>query len=80
MRSMVKLHDLVDLVKPPWQNIVEASTLGWSRDKPMGLDTEMADWDEDMVDLSNSPGEANLGLGCLVLCLFLFFVYAVWVL
>jgi hypothetical protein len=28
MRSMVKLHDLVDLVEPPWKNMVEASSSG----------------------------------------------------
>ena len=26
MRSMVKLHDLVDLAESPWRNLVETST------------------------------------------------------
>ena len=38
MRSMVKLHELVDLVKPPWRGMAEASTLGLPRDESMELD------------------------------------------
>ena len=63
MCSMVKLHDLVDLVEPPWWNLVEASTSSRLRDKPMDLDAEVAKRDEDVVDLPASPREANLGLG-----------------
>lgn len=63
MHSMVKLHDLVDLAEPPWRNLVETSTSRRSRDKPMDLDAEVVDRDEDVADPPNSPGEANLGLG-----------------
>ena len=63
MRSMVKLHDLVDLVEPPWRNLAEASTSGRSWDEPMDLDAEVADRDEDVVDPPNNSGEPNLGLG-----------------
>ena len=63
MRSMVKLHDLLDLAEPPWQNLAKASTSGRSRDKQMDLEAKVADRDEDMVDPPTSPGEANLGLG-----------------
>ena len=62
MRSMVKLHDLVDLAEPPWRNLEEASTSEWSWDEAMDLDTEVAEWDEDMVELLASLGEINLGL------------------
>lgn len=54
IRSMVKIHDLVDLAETPWRNLAEASTLEWSRDEPMDLD---------VADPLASPGEANLGLG-----------------
>lgn len=63
MSIMVKLHDLVDLVEPPWQHLVEASTSGRSQDEPMDLETEVVDWDEDVADPPNSPREANLGQG-----------------
>ena len=63
MRCMMKLHDLVDLVKPPWWNLVEASTSERSWDEPMDLDAEVADRDEDVADLLVNSREANLGLG-----------------
>lgn len=63
MHSMVKLHDLVDLAEPPWRNLAEASTSGRSREEPMDLDVEVAEWDEDVAEPLASPGEANLGLG-----------------
>lgn len=38
MRSMVKLHELVDLEEPLWRGIVEASTSGFPKDESMELD------------------------------------------
>jgi hypothetical protein len=63
MRSMVKLHDLVDLAEPPWKNMPEASTSGWSREEAMDLDTEVENRDKDIAEPLASPGKANLGLG-----------------
>lgn len=63
MRSMVKLHDLVDLAKPPWRGMVEVSSSGLPRDKSMELDKAMGNQDEEAVEASASLGEANLGLG-----------------
>lgn len=63
MRSMVKLHDLVDLAEPPWRGMVEASTSGIPRDELMELDKAIGNHDEDTVGVPTSPGEANLGLG-----------------
>ena len=56
MHSMVTLHDLVDLVEPPWRNLAEASTSGRSRDEVMEWDAEMAEWDEEVVELWASLG------------------------
>ena len=63
MRSMMNLHDLVDLVKPPWRGMVEASSSGLPWDKSMELDEAMGNQDEEVVEVSASLGEANLGLG-----------------
>lgn len=63
MRSMVKLHDLVDLVEPPWRGMVEASTSGLPRDELMEHDETIGNHDEEVADALTSPGEANLGLG-----------------
>ena len=63
MRSMVKLHDLVDLVEPPWWNLVKASTSGWSRDEAMDLDAEVEEQDEEVTEPLASLVETNLGLG-----------------
>ena len=37
IRSMVKIHDLVDLAEPPWRNMSKASTSDWSREDAMDL-------------------------------------------
>ena len=63
MRSMVKLHNLVNLVEPPWWNLAEASTSGRSRDEAMQLDAEVAEWDEEVAEPLASLVETNLGLG-----------------
>ena len=63
MRSMVKLHDLVDLAEPPWRNMEEASSYGRSREETMELDADMVNRDEDATEPLASPSEANLGLG-----------------
>ena len=63
MHSMVKLHDLVDLVEPPWRNMAESSSSGRSKEEAMDLDVDMANQDEDTAEPPASPGEANLGLG-----------------
>jgi hypothetical protein len=63
MRNMVKLHNLVDLAEPPWRGMAEASSSSWPRDKAMELDEAMENRDEEAMEASTSPGEANLGLG-----------------
>ena len=63
MRSMVKLHDLVDLAEPPWRNLAEASTFSRSWDEAMDLDAEVVERDEEVVKPLAIPEEANLGLG-----------------
>ena len=63
MRSMVKLHDLVDLAEPPWRGMVEASTSGLPRDESMELDEAIENHDKDAADASANPVEVNLGLG-----------------
>lgn len=63
MCSMVKLQDFVDLTEPPWWNLVETSTSGWSWDEVMDRDTKMAKRDEEVVELQTSPDETNMGLG-----------------
>ena len=63
MRSMVKLHDLVDLAEPPWRSMAEASSSGQPRDEAMELDEAMENRDEEATEAPASPGEANLGLG-----------------
>ena len=63
MRSMVKLHNLVDLAEPPWRGMAEASPSGQPRDEAIDLDEAMENWDEEATEVSSSPGEANLVLG-----------------
>ena len=63
MRSMVKLHDLVDLAEPSWRGMVEASSSRWPRDEAMELDEAMENRDEEAAEDSASLGESNLGLG-----------------
>lgn len=63
MRSMVKLHDLVNLAEPPWRGMAKASMSGRPRDDSMELDEAMGNRDEEVVDAPASPREANLGLG-----------------
>ena len=62
-RSMVKLHDLVDLAEPPWRGMVEASSSRCPHDKSMELDEAMENRDEEAMEASANSGEANLGLG-----------------
>ena len=50
MRSMVKLHDLVDLVEPPWRGMVEVSSSRWQRDEVMELDEAMENQDEEATE------------------------------
>ena len=61
IRSMVKLHDLVDLVEPPRRGMVEVSSL--PRDESMELDETIGNHNEDIAGVPTIPGEANLGLG-----------------
>lgn len=63
MRIMVKLHDLVYLVEPPWGQIVDPSMLGLPKDEAMELDEEIKNQDEDIVGALISLGDTNLGLG-----------------
>ena len=63
MRIMVKLHDLVDLVEPPWRGMAEASSSGLPRDESMELDEAMGNRDEEAANVSANPREANIGLG-----------------
>jgi hypothetical protein len=63
MRSMVKLHDLLDLVEPPWRGMAKASSSGQPWDEAMELDEAMENMDEEVTEAPNNPGEANLGLG-----------------
>ena len=63
MRSMVKLHNLVDLEEPPWRSMVEASSCGRPWEEAMELDEAMENQDEEETKPPTSPGEANLGLG-----------------
>ena len=63
MRSMVKLQDLVDLAKPQWRNMAEASTSGRSKEDAMDLEAEVANREEDVAEPPPSLGEENLGLG-----------------
>ena len=63
MCSMVKLHDLVDLVEPPWRSMVEASSSGQPQEEAMELDEAMENQDEEATEPPDSPSEANLGLG-----------------
>ena len=63
MRSMVKLHDLVDLAEPPWRGMAEASSSGLPRDESMELDEAMGNRDKEAAEASANLGEANLGLG-----------------
>ena len=50
MRSMVKLHDLVDLVEPPWRGMVEVSSSRWQRDEVMELDEAMENQDKEATE------------------------------
>ena len=63
IRSMVKLHDLVDLAEPLWIDMAEASSSGLPRDESMELDEAMGNRDEEAAEAPANPGEANLGLG-----------------
>ena len=63
MHSMVKLHDLVDLIEPPWRNLVEASTYRQLRDEVMEWDAEVAERDKEVAEPLATPGETNMGLG-----------------
>lgn len=63
MRSMVKLHDLANLVDPPRRGIAEESMLGFPKDEAMELDEEIENRDENTTGAPVSPGDANLGLG-----------------
>ena len=63
MRSMVKLHDLVDLGEPPWRGMAEASTSGLPKDESMELGETIGNQDEDIVGATASLREDNLGLG-----------------
>ena len=63
MRSMVKLHDLVDLSKPLWRGMEEASMSSLPKDESMELDKAIGNRDEEVADTSANPGESNLGLG-----------------
>ena len=63
MRTMVKLHDLVDLAKPPWRGMAKVLMLGMERDESMELDEDIGNHDEEVANALTSPGEANLDLG-----------------
>ena len=63
MRSMVKLHDLVDLAEPPWRGMAEASSSGRPWEEAMDLDEAIEHWDTEVAKEPASPSEANLGLG-----------------
>ena len=63
MRSMVKLHDLVDLAEPPWRGMAKESSSEQPWDESMELDEAMENQDEEATEALTSPGEANLGLG-----------------
>ena len=69
MRSMVKLHDLVDLAEPLWRGMAKASMSGLPRDESMELDETIGNHDEEAADALASPEEANLGLGRFLLFL-----------
>ena len=60
IRSMVKLHDLVDLAEPSWRAIAKASMSGLPRDESMEMDESMGNRDEEVADASASPGETIL--------------------
>ena len=60
---MVKLHDLVDLVEPPWHGMAEASSLERPWDELMELDEAMENRDEEAAKGPTSLGERNLDLG-----------------
>ena len=63
MRSIVNLHDLVDLAEPPWRGMAETSMSGLPRAESMELDATIGNHDEEVVDALASPREANLALG-----------------
>ena len=63
MRSMVKLHDLVDLAKPSWKRMVDCPSANRLHEEAMALDEALENQDKDVVEPSTSVGEANLGLG-----------------
>ena len=63
MRSMVKLHDLVDLAEPPWRNMVEASSSVRPWEEVVELDEAMENQDKEATEPPTIPDEANLGLG-----------------
>jgi hypothetical protein len=63
MRSMVKLHDLVDLVEPLWGGVAEASSSGRPQDEAMELVEAMENWVEEAMEALTTPGEPNVGLG-----------------
>ena len=63
MRSMVKLHDLVDLAEPPWKSMADIHSARRPREEAMDLDEALECQDEEAVEPLTSPGEANLGLG-----------------
>lgn len=62
MKSMVKLHDLVDLAEPPWRGMAEASSSRRPQDEVMELDEAMENRDEEAAEEPASPREANMGL------------------
>ena len=63
MRSMVKLHDLVDLTEPSWRGMAKASSSRRQREEAMDLDDATELRDAEATEEPTSPGEANLGLG-----------------
>lgn len=63
MCSMVKLHDLVDLVEPPWKSMADIHLGHRPREEVMDLDEALENQDKEAVEPPTSPGETNLGLG-----------------
>ena len=63
MHSMVKLHNLVDLAKPPWKSMADIHSVHRPREEAMDLDEALENQDEEAMESLTSSGEENLGLG-----------------
>lgn len=63
MHNLMKLQDLVDLVKPPLGGNPATRTSGQLKEEAMEMDDEEEEKEEATLEGQHSLGEGNLGLG-----------------